>query len=263
MVDDIPVYVSGSPGPRGVVLYQEIFGLNSGNLKRICDELAAAGFFAVMMDNFRGKVCPEDGAIGKGSMTVKLINPPRSGPLACLAMTLGPYIPGCCLPALPPMAATLKEASTFFRQFPYSTVIGPDTEKVLKWMEAKGCTSVGAMGFCWGVWALCKASAEGLPFKCGVGPHPSTQVEAIFGNEKEMIDKVRMPVLLMAAGNDPPILRPGGDIAEALVKKGGTSKWFPEMKHGWMGRGDTSKPDVRRDFEEGMRLTIAHFNQHL
>jgi len=28
-------------------------------------------------------------------------------------------------------------------------------------LQDAGCKSIGAVGFCWGVWAFCKASSEG------------------------------------------------------------------------------------------------------
>ena len=36
---DLPVYISGKPGPRAIIAFQEVFGLSS-NIKRICDILA-------------------------------------------------------------------------------------------------------------------------------------------------------------------------------------------------------------------------------
>ena len=71
------------------------------------------------------------------------------------------------------------------------------------------------MGFCWGAWAFCKASAEDMPLACGVSPHPSTKIESwcFKRDELEMLSKVKMPVFLMPAGNDADLIKPAGEGA--------------------------------------------------
>mmetsp|Transcript_6018 Transcript_6018/g.17212 ORF Transcript_6018/g.17212 Transcript_6018/m.17212 type:complete len:286 (+) Transcript_6018:46-903(+) len=211
-IDDLPVYYVGTPGPKAVIVFPEVFGW-AGRLKGICDTLADEGFFVVMPDCHRG-----DTAAGKSN------------------------------------------TAQWIGQSPYSTVVGPDIKRLMDWLTAKGATSVGAMGFCWGVWALAKASASGVPLKCGVGAHPSTQLErlAFGGDELEMMRRVQMPILLMPAGNDPPGIQPGGDVAEAAVAKGGSVRDFPRMQHGWVSRGELSDPAVKTDVEAAMALAAAH-----
>jgi len=51
---DLPVYVSGERGTVGIIVCQEVFGIDTHRFKRICDELAAAGFVAVIADYHRG-----------------------------------------------------------------------------------------------------------------------------------------------------------------------------------------------------------------
>lgn len=161
--------------------------------------------------------------------------------------------------------SNIRKVFTFMKKYPWETCIRKDTETVLAWLREKGCTSVGAIGFCWGVWAFCKASAEGLPFKAGVGPHPSIHVEnSVFsGSEMGMIEKVQMPVLLLPAGNDLPTYKPGGKVATALEKKGGACHLYPEMRHGYAARGNLTLPAVKRDFDDCMERMIEHFIRHL
>jgi dienelactone hydrolase len=131
-------------------------------------------------------------------------------------------------------------------------------------LNQKGASSVGAIGFCWGVWALCKASSAGVPLKCGVGPHPSTRLEGMLGgDELAMMKAVKMPVLLMPAGDDPDNVKAGGAVAEAIIAAGGATHEFPEMKHGWVGRGDISDPAVKRDIEDALGRALAHFKAKL
>lgn len=162
-------------------------------------------------------------------------------------------------------AAGKENIPAWVATFPYSTVVGPDFKKMMDHLSGKGATSVGSIGFCWGVWALCKASAEGVPLKCGVGPHPSTKLEgfAFKADEGAMMAKVNMPVLLMPASNDPDNVKPGGEFTKVLESKGGSCVPFPDMTHGWASRGDVKDPKVKRDVEEVMKLAIDFFKKHL
>jgi len=149
-------------------------------------------------------------------------------------------------------------------EYSWESKVAGDFAKMLSHLETRGITSTGAIGFCWGAWALCKASSSGVPLKCGVGPHPSTRLEGMMGgDELAMMKGLNMPVLLMPAGGDPDNLKPGGDVAAAVEAKGGSSYPFPDMAHGWMSRGDLSDTNVKRDVEEAMGKALAHFKANL
>ena len=81
-----------------------------------------------------------------------------------------------------------------------------DVRDTAEWLRARGATRVGAVGFCWGAWAFAHASAAGVPLACGVGAHPSFKNESNcgFGTDEDLAARVRMPVLLLSAGDDPP-----------------------------------------------------------
>ena len=161
--------------------------------------------------------------------------------------------------------SNIRQAFSFMKKYPWEPCISKDTQMVMSWLKDRGCSSVGAIGFCWGVWAFCKASSEGVPLKAGVGPHPSIHVENSVhsGSEMKMIQKVQMPVLLLAAGNDMPTYKPGGQVATALEQKGGSSHVYPDMRHGYAARGDLTLPEVKRDFDDCMKRMIDHFNKYL
>lgn len=161
-------------------------------------------------------------------------------------------------------AAGKEDIMGWITSFPWEKNVGKDIETCVKHLQDAGCKSIGAVGFCWGVWAFCKASSEGIPLKCGVGPHPSTRLEGAFGrDEQAMMDKVEMPVLLMPAGNDPENLKEGGAIAASMAKKGGASITFPDMQHGWSCRGDLKVPEVKRDVELAMKHMVDFFAKNL
>ncbi|KAL7544029.1 hypothetical protein ACHAXR_013452 [Thalassiosira sp. AJA248-18] len=130
-------------------------------------------------------------------------------------------------------------------------------------------SNVGAIGFCWGVWALTKACAMGINFKCGVGFHPSLKFEDMaFGMDQLSMAKLaseRAPLLFCVAGNDLDNLKPpDGDVAQIISSSNHNADGlnnqqpqcveFPDMLHGWVSRGDTSIERVRDDAEKALNI---------
>lgn len=142
-----------------------------------------------------------------------------------------------------------------------------DLKAVLAFIESKGLAGkpVGSVGHCYGVWAFCKASAEGLPLKCGVGPHPSIKLEEYaFGkSQADLCKAVAMPVLLMAAGNDPDNVKEGGELVDIFKGKGGGGLDFPDMSHGWFSRGDLADEKVKRDTDVTMKRTLEFLEKNM
>ena len=154
----------------------------------------------------------------------------------------------------------------WFQEHSYEKEIANDIQLCMDFlMEKEGVSQFGAMGFCWGGWVIAKSAANGIPWSAGVSPHPSTGIEQkAFGNDEvEMMSKVPMPFLIMPAGNDPPNLKPGHPTVEELEKKGGKCVVFDKMTHGWTTRGDLSNPDIKKDTETALQLTLEFFKEHL
>ena len=38
---------------------------------------------------------------------------------------------------------------------------------------------------------------------------------------------------------------------------------FPDMKHGWVTRGDMSDPKVERDVQKGLNLALSFFTKYM
>ncbi len=125
--------------------------------------------------------------------------------------------------------------------------------------------SVGAIGFCWGGWAIAKSASEGISWKCAVSPHPSTKIEGfIFGDDEiAMMNKVKIPFMLLPAGDDTDVVKPGSEVVKELEKYGGKSYLFDKMNHGWVSRGDLTRDDIKEDAEKALTLAVNFFNQHL
>ena len=92
------------------------------------------------------------------------------------------------------------------------------------------------------------------PAHPGVGRH---RVE-----EEELAARVTMPVLLLSAGDDPANVQEHGAATPALASRGGRTISFPEMKHGWVTRGDLSVPRVKADTERALAETVAFLRAH-
>jgi len=128
--------------------------------------------------------------------------------------------------------------------------------------------NVGAIGFCWGVWAMTKAISSGIPFKCGLGFHPSIKLEDIHGGDQVSMARIaskKAPLFYCVSGNDPDNIKPGGEVAQIisssrhnvddkLKRQQPKCIEFPDMIHGWVSRGDTSKENVKRDAEKALQL---------
>mmetsp|Transcript_7122 Transcript_7122/g.10209 ORF Transcript_7122/g.10209 Transcript_7122/m.10209 type:complete len:271 (+) Transcript_7122:128-940(+) len=154
---------------------------------------------------------------------------------------------------------------TWLRSVPYQPVVSQDIDSCMEYlrkeMEIEGELPVGSVGFCWGGWAIAKSASEGVSWRCAVSPHPSTKIEKFIfdSNEDLMLEKTKMPFLLLPAGDDMENLKPGGNLAALVEEKGGGSILFDEMKHGWVTRGDLNMPHVKRDYMKALHLILKFF----
>mmetsp|Transcript_13499 Transcript_13499/g.15905 ORF Transcript_13499/g.15905 Transcript_13499/m.15905 type:complete len:259 (+) Transcript_13499:19-795(+) len=149
------------------------------------------------------------------------------------------------------------DIKTWLAKFQYDSV-SADINAGFVYLSGLGVDqdNISAIGFCWGGWAIAKSASEGVAWKCAASPHPSTKIEnSIFGRDEEMmLSKVSMPFLLLPAGNDPDILKPGSEVVKKLEETGGMSVCFDAMRHGWTTRGDLSRPAVKKDVEKALTL---------
>jgi len=154
---------------------------------------------------------------------------------------------------------------TWLAKFDYNTV-SADISAGFEYLSGKGVDQdkIGAIGFCWGGWAIAKSASEGIAWKCAASPHPSTKIEkSIFGRDEEiMLSKVSMPFLLLPGGDDPDILKPGSEVVKKLENTGGMSVPFEAMRHGWTTRGDLSLPEVKKDVEKTLTLVSDFIERH-
>lgn len=132
-------------------------------------------------------------------------------------------------------------------------------------LSAKGVKTVGAIGFCWGCYGVCKLAVEGK-IKAGVCCHPSLKIgQMMFSEDEEsQVKPTKCPLAFMPAGNDDDHYR-DGTLAK-LVEAAGfdcLTVDFPDMQHGWVPRGDTSDPLVARDVKKAVSEATGFFTKHL
>jgi len=101
-------------------------------------------------------------------------------------------------------------------------------------------------------------------FAAGVSMHPShSEISMLLRlNETELYKEVKVPQLIMPAGNDSPNVMPKG-LAEEILGNKLTIIEFPEMIHGWTIRGDMSEPEIERDAKLAIYEALRFFNENL
>jgi len=229
----LEMYISGHPSPNVVIVLPEVWGIASGRLRHIADLLASRGFFAILPKVQPGS--PHGGWENDG---------------------YGAPIDDGFFPWI---GAELNWEKT-----------KPRIEAVLAYAKSQGAKKIGLIGFCWGSWVVFKTAAE-FPndITCGVNCHPSVRIEemAFKRSQNELCESIKCPMAVFPAGNDPENCKQGGDFQKILEKKDFGKDClfvdFPEMEHGWASRGDDTKPNVKRDVDKVLGLSLDFFGKNL
>lgn len=236
----LPAYITGNEqGWRNVLVFSDIFGIDSGNHKVVCDAISerlGEDFLVIMPDLFRG--CTIAGGCGL----------PNS-----IAMAL----------VLPSMVWNMK-----MRGMPEN--IERDLISIVQpyLKQTKAVTKVSCVGFCFGGWVVGRALALS-DFDCqsGVAIHPSWRAEKLVGSVEQLASGVgKKPILFLPAANDDDC-KVDTPLIQQLAKQRGVdpsdiSIAFEEMKHGWVTRGDNLVQAVARAIERALNLTVKFIQEH-
>jgi dienelactone hydrolase len=130
---------------------------------------------------------------------------------------------------------------------------------------------IGAVGFCWGCYIAFQACADPDVKDTIVATalfHPTLQLNGAFDKDpesKDIAEHVTCPTLFVPAGNDPEFLGPNGPVMQILQATCPSSKSvvMPEMKHGFVGRGDILDPAVKRDVQATLELAISFLTENM
>ena len=128
---------------------------------------------------------------------------------------------------------------------------------------------------------------ENVNFKAGVSYHPSHSriCELLEESEEELLKNVKCPQIFMPADGDHANNFPNGlgilkllihiyfskTYEELYFQKTGKKVLddvlevvtFPDMKHGWVTRGDMSDSKVERDVQKGINLALSFFAKYM
>lgn len=120
---------------------------------------------------------------------------------------------------------------------------------------------LGAIGFCYGGWAvfqLAAASNKGLVDVISTA-HPSLAT-------KEEIDKIAVPVQILAPENDPQYTPELKEHSNKVIPTLGVEydyQYFPGVNHGFAAKGDPSDPVQKKALERAKNAAVFWFAQHL
>ena len=152
------------------------------------------------------------------------------------------------------------------KSFDLEAFLGRNSKEI-RWPEIKAAaqtlksqySKVAAIGFCYGGWACFKLAADPSLIDAVSAAHPS-------GLEKSEVDGVKVPVQVLAAGNDfayPEELK--RYTFETLAKTGVQWEYvsFPGLQHGFACRGDPSDKKQKDGLERAKRSAVNFFNEFL
>lgn len=251
----VPAYVVGADCPIAVLVIHDVFGLKSGRLRKICDDLSSElGVQVVAPVLFESEAC---GGYDTSVAVERAID--RSDSRGLWDSTRR-------------MAGAAYHGPSWFRDLKRHgwDVVGPKLEDtLLPAMRARGVRRIGFLGMCWGGWVVFRASAHNEnDICCGATMHPSQiQLCGIHGEDfGKLCGDIGCPQLVLSAQDDKPGTKPGGQAEEALKGRFGDAcvfQEFPDMRHGWFNRGNLADPKVSRDFAKSWKLLTVFFREHL
>jgi len=230
----------GKKTNKAIIVFSDVFGWQAGNHRLFCDALSKGVGDEVdvfLPDFFRG-----NNAIQPVSWLPEMV-------------------------ALPLAAGGMIWRLKF--TYTLESVIGGDCARlVVPHLKNLGYEELGCVGFCFGGWAVAQCLAmDSSPFKCGVGIHPSLNVERMHGRkEVDLAKKIgKKPIFFMPAGNDKEEVKPGGSVVKMIATERGVeesevSKVFNDMVHGWVSRG---AKEVAERQKEATNDASLFFKKHL
>jgi len=223
----LPMYVNGDPSSgKAIIVIPDVFGPTAGRTKAIVDHFALEGYYSIVPDIFRGNNMVDFNAFVEWG-----------------------------------------------KKFPYHDYVQHQLRDCcVPFLTGKGINSIGLIGFCWGSWAIFEFCSDETVdhslVKCGVNCHPSLMVEQyVFGRDPmDIVKRVRVPQLLLSAGNDPEMVQPGGSVEQELSKKDFGKNCHVhhfDSQHGYVNRGDITVESVRNDVERSLQLALDYFHRLL
>lgn len=146
-----------------------------------------------------------------------------------------------------------------------------------------GIRKVGAVGFCYGGWAVFHLAAQGETLSVILVTNIISlvmNVNTSLGNnlvdcistshpsllDTAEIDAVSVPVQICAPEIDPEFRQELKDYANKVIPQldvGYDYQYFPGLSHGFATRGDQNDPRERKGLERAKNATVCWLKEHL
>ncbi|KAL9133349.1 MAG: hypothetical protein Q9175_005470 [Cornicularia normoerica] len=148
----------------------------------------------------------------------------------------------------------------FFRRNPKETRFAEIESCAKSLKQEHGFQKLGAVGFCWGGWAVFQLGAKGKNLvDCISTAHPSLL-------KKEEIDAVSVPVQIIAPEHDPQFTLDLKAYANSVIPSLNLEydyQYFPGSTHGFTVRCDQSDVKQKKAFERAKNAGVGWFAQFL
>ncbi|CAE8616838.1 unnamed protein product [Polarella glacialis] len=241
--------VGGGEGvDKGIIMFSDIFGFDTGRHMQICDMLAERCGCVVICPDFFHSRAPQ------------LDRPMRLNASTVLAM----------LTRMPRLIHVLRST-----KWPG---IRQDLDAAVAFLKARGVARAAGLGFCWGGYALWRASGEedlapGF-LVCGASCHPSVHNCAGMSGDPltpmEIVSRVRCPQLVLSSKGEPEDWWPGGAVEAAVrglgdsaTAAGSVFRVFEAREHGFVCRGDLDNAAVSQDVDAALEAVVDFFKDKL
>jgi dienelactone hydrolase len=152
----------------------------------------------------------------------------------------------------------------FLRRNNSNKILGlyPD---LFKWLQQQGIAQFTWFSFCWGAVPGVLASSNPM-CKGGVAYHPSFKVFGFYGGmgQDEAIGKVQCPLLLCPCNGDGAESREQAPkTMKEVAKQTCEIMPFDEMQHGFVNRGDRKDPKVLLEIEKAVCAGVRFMKQYM
>ncbi|GAB9477817.1 putative endo-1,3-1,4-beta glucanase, partial [Globisporangium polare] len=205
-------YQTGPATARaGLLAFADVFGPDSGRSKQDADHLGKLGYAVLLVDLTDGDWC---------------VDPP-----------------------------TRDSITAWMERNDFESRLAPRIDDAIAYLQTEvSVEHIASYGYCWGAWVGARVSALDAPVLKGhVSFHPSWPTENMIhgdGAVEKLATCIKVPQLLLSASNDPDFVKANGSVHKILSDNAAIAALsdvvdFPDVKHGWVNRGDLEQPEVK------------------
>ncbi|KIW21052.1 hypothetical protein PV08_01631 [Exophiala spinifera] len=223
-VAGLDAYVSGSNKDAAILIVHDIFGWTFTNARVLADHYAKEADVTVyLVDFFGGELVTPD-----------MMEDPEKAKDFNVGAFLGRHNKAARGPEIFAAAKALK--------------------------NELGYKKLGAIGFCYGGWAVFQLGAKGNNLVDAISTaHPSLL-------EKSEIDAVGVPVQILSPEIDPLYTEELKAHSNQVIPTLGLEydyQYFPALRHGFATRGDPNNAVQKKGLERAKNAVVYWFAQHL